>query len=819
MAPGTARTLPELLATRVPGLIVERSSGAVGAGSRIRLRGANGMFFSNQPLVVVDGVRYIGDERSLTIDVGGTAPSRLDDFDPEDVESIQVLSGPSAIARYGAAGTNGVIEIQTRRGEGRPTVRAFIATGIGTDPTSYPANYAQVGVDRWGGRTIRCTLLEQADGRCIPKPDSLVSANPLKDANPFRTGELRTVGVSVGGSVPLASYFVSGAADEDVGVVDPNRRERKSFRGNLALRPFAGVELKVTASHRRGWLDLPMDGESRHSRLSNGLYASPFDPTGPDGFPLPRSGVSEIASAQDFRHTTFGIRGDWQLLEWLSTGLSMGEDRTESSELQMVRNRDLLAAEALTADENGRLRSIGVDLTTSFSIRSGLEATSTLGWERVSDRRYAQRYVIRGGRVYKSGYREAIEEAFLRQQIAWGERVTLNGSLRMDDPSMRSERNSPLSSSLGLEWLAVRGVGSDGLGVDEVRVFAGYGSISSRGRLMGDTEWGICSESNICIVKGSLRPEVTRDLEMGLGVVLLRGRVNVDLTAYDRETRDALGWSWGGIVDGGVDVLRNVGTVHNRGIEGSLNVELITRSRVRWSADLIAATNHNRLDAGGLSLSPRIGAGQSHLDGYPLGGYVGHRIVAVQDLNGDGLIGSATCSEGRCEIRLGDEPEFLGSSTPSRVVALGNRLRLFGFAEVSARLEHQGGGQLLNLTKATRCSTAMSCREAYERDTPLETQAAIAAMGLGSYAGFIEDADVVKLRELSVTLSAPATLAHRVGATGLDFTLAGRNLATWTGYSGFDPEVNTYGQAPFRRADSFVQPLTRQWTTRLDVRF
>jgi hypothetical protein len=79
----------------------------------------------------------------------------------------------------------------------------------------------------------------------------------------------------------------------------------------------------------------------------------------------------------------------------------------------------------------------------------------------------------------------------------------------------------------------------------------------------------------------------------------------------------------------------------------------------------------------------------------------------------------------------------------------------------------------------------------------------------------------VKLREVSVTLLAPNDWARRVRASNLSLTLAGRNLATWTDYTGFDPEVNGFGifDSGFQTYDYYTQPPLRQWTARIDVNF
>ncbi|HEX8670676.1 MAG TPA: TonB-dependent receptor plug domain-containing protein, partial [Longimicrobium sp.] len=89
VVPGAARlaaakTIPELLAAQVPGLQVRPGSGAVASGSRLRLRGASGILVPGEPLVVVDGVRAVSEPNDLLAGVD-QAPSRLDDFIPDDV--------------------------------------------------------------------------------------------------------------------------------------------------------------------------------------------------------------------------------------------------------------------------------------------------------------------------------------------------------------------------------------------------------------------------------------------------------------------------------------------------------------------------------------------------------------------------------------------------------------------------------------------------------------------------------------------------------------------------------------------------------------
>ena len=86
-------------------------------------------------------------------------------------------------------------------------------------------------------------------------------------------------------------------------------------------------------------------------------------------------------------------------------------------------------------------------------------------------------------------------------------------------------------------------------------------------------------------------------------------------------------------------------------------------------------------------------------------------------------------------------------------------------------------------------------------------------------AGYIEKADFVKLREVAITLNAPDNWARAARTRGLSLTLSGRNLHTWTPYSGFDPEVITNTSGNFSQSDFLSQPPVRYYTARLNIDF
>src|SRR5439155_10457797 len=113
-----ARDLTNLLNAKAPGVSVAPGTGTVGAGPRVTIRGQGSLSLSDQPLLYVDGVRVNNDVATgpKSQGYGSGVISRLNDFSPDEIESIQVIKGPAAATLYGTEAANGVIQIITKRG-------------------------------------------------------------------------------------------------------------------------------------------------------------------------------------------------------------------------------------------------------------------------------------------------------------------------------------------------------------------------------------------------------------------------------------------------------------------------------------------------------------------------------------------------------------------------------------------------------------------------------------------------------------------------------------------------------------------------------
>jgi TonB-dependent SusC/RagA subfamily outer membrane receptor len=134
-----------LISGRAAGVQVQKSGGTTGTGTRIRIRGSNSVSLSNEPLYYIDGIRMESGATSSTLDIGGfgqgvgAGPSRINDLNPDDIESIEIVKGPAAATLYGIQASNGVVKITTKRGRaGRARWNLYSELGSVADHNTYP---------------------------------------------------------------------------------------------------------------------------------------------------------------------------------------------------------------------------------------------------------------------------------------------------------------------------------------------------------------------------------------------------------------------------------------------------------------------------------------------------------------------------------------------------------------------------------------------------------------------------------------------------------------------------------------------------------
>ena len=253
-------TLTDMLETRVPGLIVEHTNGIPGAPSRLRLRGTSSIYMSSDPIVIVDGIRVYADQSGSTSPkdvpvgtasgggsgVGNTTnfkqpafvgPSALDQIDPNSIETIEVMKGPSATAIYGSDAANGVIIVTTKHGRAGPTHWTLaLDQGRTTLPGSWPTNYyAFCTFFRQIPSRAPCQALD-GEGMLNPNIDSTVTFQALNNPrySPLigKPGQQRNAALTVSGGIGGLTYSVTGSAADQTGYLHLPGSELQRFQAS-----------------------------------------------------------------------------------------------------------------------------------------------------------------------------------------------------------------------------------------------------------------------------------------------------------------------------------------------------------------------------------------------------------------------------------------------------------------------------------------------------------------------------------------------------------------------------------------------------------
>ncbi|MCR4341330.1 MAG: SusC/RagA family TonB-linked outer membrane protein, partial [Gemmatimonadaceae bacterium] len=873
----------DVLSSRAAGVTVQQAGGTTGGTSRIRIRGSNSINLSNDPLLVIDGVRANNNPNSTSIGVGGQAPSRFNDINPDDIESIEVIKGPAASALYGTAAANGVIQVTTKRGRaGKARWSTSLEYGNIREIGVYPDNYAQIGTLNNGSRFNRCNLDFQARRLCTPKPDSLVSTNPIRNTGLFREGWRASYGANVSGGSDVAQYYIGGDFEREEGVYLINHLRKTNIRANINSQPRSNVTVAFNSGYTSSRLRLPQNDNNSFGAISGALIGKAFDCFGPTrdvscgsdttgrGYlnaNHPAQRFFAIDTRQAVEHFIGSANVTWQPMSWLNLIGVGGYDMIDRHDSETIPQNAILIFVADGSRESNRAQirtytgngsAIG-----TFQLHPSLRSVTTAGgqWNREKFERtdaYGETLLPGTGSLNGVSTQFDVDESssdvvtvggILQQRLEWRDKVFLSAAVRAD-------KNSNFGVTLpfvrypsaSLSWV----IGEEGFfpQTDFIRGFrlrAAYGESGQRpdfrqaDRFFNPVAVSVQGEDVSGVTIGGagnaeLRPERTREFEFGFEADLLSDRVGVEFTRYSKQTRDALiGRRLAPSVGATTTQLVNLGQVDNKGYEYLINLNAFSSDRFKAELTINGSVNDNKVVDLGKDITPIIfglgGDSQRHQNGFPLGAYFGRRIESFADKNGDGMISRVNCPTygttsnpqiaggPECEIVLSDSLEFLGNPLGRTQLSLAPAITI-SWLRVQALFDHRGGVTLNNSTEFFRCGSIFTVsRSINDKTQPLDQQARCVAVFMGTGGTFMEDASFTKLRELSFTFTAPDRFARALRGTGLTVTVAGRNLKTWTDYTGLDPELNNSAAANFNTADFLTQPPIRYWVTRVNLTF
>jgi TonB-linked SusC/RagA family outer membrane protein len=816
-----------LLNARAPSVVITPGTGMVGSGSQIRIRGSNSFSLTNTPLLVVDGVR-VDNAQSTGPAVqafSSSVISRINDFNPDDIESIEIIKGPAAATLYGTEASNGVIHIITKRGrEGGAawnlTVRQganWFANAEGRVPTNYWLNTATNQIE-----SLNLVTSENARG------------TPL-----FRTGHLQGYTLSLSGGTAEVRYYVAGDWDNEEGAQWDNRQRKGGARANLNLIPHPTLDISSSMGYTGGRTYL-----SCEAGCGGVTWASYFStPARNQGTITPdprgaRSWAPEVYYEpqwwQDIARFTGSLQVNHRPTDWFHQRLTLGIDDVREDNVELYEKTPLYMLWSPTARGSKWVNRRDISNQTldwsgtfRFPVNEAISSNTSIGAQYY--RRAGEFVTATGADFATPGLRviDAASETFgfetysenvtvgvyAQQQFGWNDRLFLTAAVRADDNSAFGEEfDLVYYPKASMTWVVSEEPFWNLRQLSALRLRAAYGQAGQQPGAFDAlrTFSPVPGENDVSTVTPStvgnpnLGPERSSELEFGFDAGFLDDRVGLDFTYYSQTTRDAILLRPAAPSTGFPGSrFMNIGEIRNNGFEVVLRATPVSRQALKWDASFSIARNDNEImkltdEEDQIVISSAFGV--EHRVGYPLGAWFHRRVVSAEfDAAGRRILSSMMCDDGNggtTACYSGTTPVapriYQGRGDPRHEGAFSSTFTIMDRVRLYGMMDFKTGFKKWDHVTRVRCSLNNICHENvapldYVETTPQRLSAYQTADQMG--AEYIRDSKFLRLREVSATYMVPERFSQRIGASRASINLAARNIHTWSPWTGMDPEA------------------------------
>ncbi|HEX9607520.1 MAG TPA: TonB-dependent receptor [Gemmatimonadaceae bacterium] len=827
-----ATTVDQAMQGKIPGAQITQNSGSPGGGGiSVRLRGVNSFISGSDPLYIVDGV-IVDNESGQLADLGGRSnpQNRLADLNPDDIEHIEIIRGAAAAALYGSRANNGVVQIFTKRGtSGKPRFTSTTRWGTSQLRAQQPFNFYPFDVN---GLPITRFNYQ----------DDIFHRAPSWEQD-----------VTVEGGSDQTRYFISGNFANEDGIMRSTSSRRTGARVNLQQQLTPTLVANVTSNYINTNNEVQAFGEQNDYGIMGSLF---FAPTNVDFrpvngvYPLPPAlgtnpllAIDRIRNPQSIERFIGSTKLTWTPITNLLFDYTIGLDNVGFTQNQFVPRNAVLGTAPLATGrsqsvvENNRI--VNQDALSSFTWRpmGPFEMRTTAGLNYTSQRVRITSATANGlapvGDLVSAGsiFSAAQSDVQLRtlgfygqHELAFRDKLFLNAAVRWDAsstfaPSERWQAFPKFSASYvvidnrpgALNNLRLRSAlgwaGSQPGILNAYSQFVSFTQLPFAGRpgFVNDVTFG----------NPNLKNERAREWELGADVGFLGGRVSTEATYYNRLVSDLLFFRPLPTSTGFSRQFFPIGTMSNKGLELLLRTTNIDNPNLQWTSTMTYAHNKNLVESLNIQDFQSAGGYPNRIRaGEPAGVFYGsyaarncqtgallldslgryRRSNQTADMGATLAIREAL-SGGNCNDSVN---KVIGDPNPKWMGSFLNEFTLAKRVRVRALLDGVFGNKIMNLSTRAQNAGIASNSKSYERELlpygdPRKLPPGFNARTQGIFEYWIEDGTFVKLRELSASYTLDAPGVRRYFRDGVDLTLSGRNLAVWTNYSGYDPEINLFG--------------------------
>lgn len=848
VAPG--QTFDAALEGKISGAYINANSGAPGGGISVKLRGVTSVYGNTQPLYVVDGVFVDNSSTSAGLNAvtnasSGTGPtsvqdnpsSRIADLRAEDIENIEILKGASAAAIYGSKAAAGVVIITTRKGHAGRT-RVTVSQDLGFIKVRKLLGVRQFTADRaasLSSDTAKSAALRQ-------QFTDAQSAGQLYDYEKEiygNTGFARNTVLSLsGGTENTGVYFSAGQRDEG-GIVKNTGYRNSSLRLNIDHKVNDRIKLGVSTNYVNSSADRGLNGND-NAGITTGIALSSTPsfaqlhpdalgnyPSNPFAAANPLQTIALMRNNESVNRFIMGVNAEILLQKnSVSSTKLIGRGGLDFYNLEtnvlFPANLQFQAVNKGTSIQ-GETRNLNtnyiVSLVNTLNASDKLSFTTSAGLTQetgdYSNLLNVATQVIAGqSNVNQAGALNATETRikyqneglFLQEEANINDAVMVTGGFRLD----RSSNNGDVAKyyfypKAGLSLnLTKMGLFEKGF-IENFKLRAAYGqanNVPAYGSKF--TTLGISNiAGNPGVLVGnqqgqaSILPERQQEFETGIDLSLLKGRLGLVLTYYNKRISDFLMQSSVPSSSGYTSKWVNAGDLRNRGVELGLNAIPVQARNIKWNTSVNFWFNRSLVTK--LTV-PSVPQGSF---GYVLGSFqIQQGKSATQILGLDGTGGVS---------KLGDaEPNFQMNTY--------NEITFFNQLSLRFLLHWKKGGQNVNLTRLETDFGGTSADYDQVTNKLGVPDGVYRIMQVGSDAHmFVSGSSYLRLREIGLYYSFVKMPVACI--KGLRVGVSLNNYLTVTKYKSYDPEVSNFGTGFSTGVDVDPYPATKRGDLHIAIDF
>ncbi len=894
-----APTFEQALQGRAAGVYINSQSGKLGQAISVRIRGNSSISASNQPLYVLDGVPLTTDSQT---NYGG-ATNPLIDLNPNDIESIEILKDAAAGAIYGSRAANGVVLISTKKGKaGATSVILNYQTGYSesTRRVSFlnSEQYAELllegakYIDDDNGTPIDDPTSETTYVKGLMQYYSYGQweSDPQKTYEwqdvVFQKGAYRQADIQMSGGSENTKFFLSGQYLRQDGIIIGNKIERFTSRLNLEnkVNPWLNIGLNMNFART---LNRRLPDDNQFSNPLQSVAIMPMTPSidpetglpagtppGDANIPLyynPKITVDYgkyiAESYRNFSKAFANISITNNLLFQTEFGFDLLSQNEEGYFQSQTKRNNPNASTGLGNNNSAFVfnyninnyfnyhkfsgnHDIGVTLGMQYQ-DSYSKYSSVQGTDFPSDsyRKIASAATISGGSSTETRY--SFLSYFLRANYKFANKYLISFSGRIDGSSRFGDNNRYgffpavsggwiiseeefLKSISFLSFLKLRT--SYGIvGNSEI------GNFPQLGLYTGSADYvGTGGQAPSQIGNSDLKWETNKQLDIGFDIGLVNDRITLELDYYNRLSEDLLLNVNVPSTTGFNTVVKNLGTMENKGVELVINSQNLT-GKLKWGSSFNIATNRGKvLNVQGQIIENGVGGLNRVMEGYNLGVFYTVEYAGVNPQNGDAQFYKNTqLPNGTINRTILSNAEYneaervvVGDPNPKFIAGLMNDLsyRNFDFSFLFSAvwgndISVYGMGQfsMANMIYEDNQTVDQMNRWRNVGDITNVPQVRY-YYGNGNQASsrFIVDGSFIRLRTATLGYSIPKSVLKRISIKSARFYLTGNNLLLFTNnYPLWDPEVNsdTYDTNISKGNDFYTPPQPRTFLVGVNIGF